>query len=244
VKIHVTTGLQSFGMIVTAEPYFAVTQPSNLIVAENVFWPDTAGWGQPIDTKFDLLERGAYTIDVPAAQLPATSAPPNTPLELMEAMNAVAIAKAAKADQYAPDALQKAQDFLAKAQDYLTRNQGRTPIGTVARGATESAEDARVLTIRKREQERLDAERRSMQEQTTQAQSEAQQSAAQAQQAAQERQKAEEARAQAEQQRQAAEQAKADALAQQQQAQAANQQAEQQRQEAEAARQAAQAQQQ
>lgn len=255
VKIHVTTGLQSFGMIVTAEPYFAVTQPSNLIVAENVVRPDTAGWEQPIDTKFDLLERGAYTIDVPAAQLPATSAPPNTPLELMEAMNAVAIAKAAKADQYAPDALQKAQDFLAKAQDYLTRNQGRTPIGTVARGATESAEDARVLTIRKREQERLDAERRSMQEQTTQAQSEAQQSAAQAQQAAQERQKAEEARAQAEQQaqnatteaeqqRQAAEQAKADALAQQQQAQAANQQAEQQRQEAEAARQAAQAQQQ
>ena len=83
---------------------------------------------------------------------------------LLEARNAVAIAKAAGARQYAPDSLAKAEDMLQRAEDYYQRKQGRTPIGTAARGATQMAEDARVLTLRRKEQEKLDAEKRASQE--------------------------------------------------------------------------------
>jgi outer membrane protein OmpA-like peptidoglycan-associated protein len=233
-KLGVTTDLQAFGMIVTAEPYFAVTYPSNLVVVENIIKYETKGWEEPINAKFDSLEGSQYTIDVKAADLPATNAAPNTPLELLEARNAVAIAKAAGADQYAGDSMAKAQDFLNRAEDYLKRKQGLTPIGTVARGATEMAEDARVLTLKTKEKERVEAEKRAMQEKTAKAQAEAQAEAARAakakaeaeeqerlrQQAEADREAAEKAKAEAEQMRQQAEAARAAALAAQQQAQA------------------------
>src|ERR1700690_4159099 len=135
-SLDVTTDLQAFGLIVTAEPYFAVTRPSNEVVAENIIRQTTKGFEEAIDAKFDLLEGGEYTIDMPAQQLPSATADPKTPLTLLEARNAVAIAKAAGAAQYAPDSLQKAEDYLARAEDYLRRKQGITPVGTAARGAT------------------------------------------------------------------------------------------------------------
>ena len=83
-KIDVTTDLQAFGLIVTAEPYYSVTHPSNEIVAENIIREgETKGFEQPIDTKFDVLEGGQYTIDVPADRLPATEADPRVPLDLL-----------------------------------------------------------------------------------------------------------------------------------------------------------------
>src|SRR6202161_1571979 len=157
-KIDVTTDLQAFGLIVTAEPYYAVTHPSNKVFAENILRQETKGFEEPIDAKFDVLEGKQYTIDVPADQLPSSQASANVPLDLLEARNAVAIAKAAEAKQYAADSLTKAEDMLQRAEDYLQRKQGRTPIGTAARGATQMAEDARVLTLRRKEKERLDAE--------------------------------------------------------------------------------------
>src|SRR5579864_4679354 len=163
-KIDVTTDLQAFGLIVTAEPYYAVVRPSNEVVAENVLRQETKGFEEPIDAKFDVLEGKQYTIDVPSDQLPSSQSNPNVPLDLLEARNAVAIAKAAGAQQHAPDSLTKAEDMLQRAEDYLQRKQGRTPIGTAARGASQMAEDARVLTLRRKEQERLDAERRARQE--------------------------------------------------------------------------------
>ncbi len=228
-KIDVTTDLQAFGMIVTAEPYYAVTHPSNKVVAENILRQETKGFEEPIDAKFDVLEGAQYTIDVPAEQLPSSQADARVPLDLLEARNAVAIAKAAGAKQYAPDSLTKAEDMLQRAEDYYQRKQGRTPIGTAARGATQMAEDARVLTLRRKEQERLDAERRATQE--AQAKAEADAKAAQEQAAQAQAQSDEDARrrAAAEQAQAEAERQQAAALAQQQQAQA----------ESEAARQAA-----
>lgn len=220
-KIDVTTDLQAFGMIVTAEPYYAVTHPSNKLVAENIIRLETKGFEEPIDAKFDVLEGAQYTIDVPAEQLPSTQADARAPLDLLEARNAVAIAKAAGAKQYAPDSLTKAEDMLQRAEDYLQRKQGRTPIGTAARGATQMAEDARVLSLRRKEQERLDAERRATQEAQEKAEADAraaQEHAAQAQ-----AQSDEDARrrAQAEQAQAEAERQQAAAQVQQQQAQAA-----------------------
>jgi outer membrane protein OmpA-like peptidoglycan-associated protein len=228
-KIDVTTDLQAFGLIVTAEPYFSVTHPSNTVVAENVVKQDTKGFEELIDTKFDVLEGAQYTIDVPADQLPSTQADPRVPLDLLEARNAIAIAKAAGAKDYAADSLAKAQEMLDRAEDYLRRKQGRTPIGTAARGATQMAEDARVLTLRRIEKQHLDAEARARQEAQEKAEADAraaQERATQAQAQSDEdaRRRAEAERAQADAQRQ-----QAAAQAQQQQAQA----------EADAARQAA-----
>ena len=161
-NVDVTTDLQAFGLIVTAEPYFSVVRPSNQVVAENIIRQETKGFEEAIDTKFDMLEGGQYTIDMPAQQLPSATADPKTPLTLLEARNAVAMAKAAGAEHYAADSLKKAEDYLARAEDYLQRKQGKTPIGTAARGATQMAEDARVLTLRRKEQERIANEKQAM----------------------------------------------------------------------------------
>jgi outer membrane protein OmpA-like peptidoglycan-associated protein len=231
-KISVTTDLQAFGMIITAEPYYAVTFPSNKVVAENEIKKDTKGFAEPIDAKFDVLEGGQYTIDVPAEQLPSSRASLKVPLDLLEARNAVVIAKAAGAQQYAPDSLAKAEDMLQRAEDYYQRKQGRTPIGTAARGATQMAEDARVLTLRRKEQAKIDAERQAQEAAKVQAQAEAAAAQQQAQQAQQAEQQAQQqaqadaaARAAAEQAQAQAQQQQAAALAAEQQAQAAQQQA-------------------
>jgi len=151
------------------------------------------------------------------------------PLDLLEARNAVAIAKAAGAQQYAGNSVAKAEDMLQRAEDYYQRKQGRTPIGTAARGAVQMAEDARVLTLRQKEREREDAVRRANEE----ARAKAQADADTAQKAAQDAQ----ARADADAQRRAeAERAKAEADLQRSQALLQQQQAQAQ---AEAARQAA-----
>lgn len=230
--MNATTQLQAFGLIVTAEPYFSVIRPSDKVVAENIIRQETKGFEQPIHAKFEMLESGQYTVDLPAAQLPASAADSKTPLDLLEART-VAIAKTAGAAQYAPDTLQKAENLLAQAEDYLRRKQGRTPVGTVARGATQTAEDARVLTLQKKEQERIAAEKRAMQEAQEKAEAEATASAeaeaqakAQAEEDARRRAQAEADQATAEKARAQAqlEQAKADAarsaaLAEQQKAQ-------------------------
>ena len=110
-SLDVTTDLQAFGLIVTAEPYFSVTRPSDAVVAENIIRQETKGFEEAIDAKFDMLEGGQYTVDIPAQQLPSATADPKTPLTLLEARNAVAIAKAAGAEHYAADSLQKAEDL-------------------------------------------------------------------------------------------------------------------------------------
>jgi outer membrane protein OmpA-like peptidoglycan-associated protein len=252
-KLTVTTDLQAFGLIVTAEPYFAVTHPSDVIVAQNVVLPGTKGFEEPIDAKFDVLEGKEYTIDVPVEQLPSTQAQPNVPLDLLEARNAVAIAKAAGAEQYASTSVMKAEDMLQRAEDYYQRKQGRTPIGTAARGATQMAEDARILALRKKEQEREEAARREAAEAQAKAQADADAAkrdadAAQAQSSedARRRAEAEAAQAQAEQQQaalqaqqqqtlaqaEAARKAAEDAQRQREQAEVQTQQAEQQKDEA------------
>ncbi len=201
---------------------------------ENVIRQQTKGWEQPIDAKFDMLEGSQYTIDVHATQLPSAAADPKTPLDLLEARNAVAIAKAAGASRYAGDSLRKAEDFLARAEDYLRRKQGRTPIGTVSRGATQMAEDARVLTLQRKEQERVAAEKQRMQLAQEKAEADAKASAeaearakAQAEEDARRRAQAEldqaaaeRARAQAQRDQAQAEAARTAALAEQQKAQA------------------------
>lgn len=225
-KLDVTTDLQAFGLIITAEPYFSVTRPSDKVVMENIIRQQTKGWEESIDAKFDMVEGAEYTVDLHAADLPSAKPDPKATLDLLEARNAVAIAKAAGADKYAGDSLAKAEDFLSRAEDYLRRKQGKGPIGTVSRGATQMAEDARVLTLKKKNQERIEAEKRALEEKRQQAETEAKAAAEREAQAKAQAEEDARRRAQAEADRQAAEQAKAEAERMKAEADAARAQAE------------------
>jgi outer membrane protein OmpA-like peptidoglycan-associated protein len=230
-SVHTTTDLQAFALIVTAEPYFAVMQPSDLIVAQNEIRRDTKGGIEPVDVTFELISRDAYNSQVQPINSPVYEVSNKTPLDLLEARNAVRIAKDAGADKYAPSELQKAQDSLNRAEDYYRRKQGSGPIGTSAREAAQTAEEARVMSIKRQQDEQAEQERKAAADRTAQAQADAQaqqaaaaqaqaqaaQSQAQAQQAQQAQQQAEQARQQAElSQQQAAQQAQQAELARQQ----------------------------
>ncbi|MGO9256976.1 MAG: OmpA family protein [Bryobacteraceae bacterium] len=158
-KLDATTELQSFGLIVTAEPYFAVTQPSDVVVMENFVRTDTVGTIEQVDAKYELLQRGQYTLNVNPADIKPLRLNSKTPLELYEARNAVQIARWTGAERYASDTFQKAVDGLENAEGYLTGRAGSKPIGTVAREAVQMAEDARIITIKKMDEERLASER-------------------------------------------------------------------------------------
>jgi outer membrane protein OmpA-like peptidoglycan-associated protein len=213
-KIRATCDLQSFGLIVTAEPYFAVTQPSNVVVMENFVTQQTNGTIEEVDAKYELLERGMYTVSVPPGQAQPITMNGKTPLALYEAENAVRIARWAGADRYASDTLQKAKTDLENAEALSARHKDSKDVVTDAREAVQNAEDARLITVRK-----IQAEQQAeAQQQSAEAQARAQQEAEQARAAADQK-----AREQAE-----AEAARAAALQQQQLAQAQAQQAEQQ----------------
>ena len=158
-KLDATTELQSFGLIVTAEPYFAVTQPSDVVVMENFVRPDTTGTIEQVDAKYELLQRGQYTLNVNPAEIAPMRLESKVPLELYEARNAVQIARWTGAERYAPETFQKAVQGLENAEGYLTGKAGKKPIGTVAREAVQMAEDARIITVKKIDEERLTNER-------------------------------------------------------------------------------------
>ncbi|MCX6623865.1 MAG: OmpA family protein, partial [Acidobacteria bacterium] len=108
-KLNVTTELQVFGLVVTAEPYYAVNRPSDLIVMENVVRADTKGKIEEIDAKYELLQRGQYSRLANPLELKLNQ---KLPLELYEARNAVQIARSVGADRFAAETFQKAVKSL------------------------------------------------------------------------------------------------------------------------------------
>jgi outer membrane protein OmpA-like peptidoglycan-associated protein len=225
-NIHVTTALQSFGMIVTAEPYFSVSEPSDVVVLENVIKPDqTSGVLEKVTANYYLLPRGTYaeTAGSHTVTNPITRNE-HSPLELYEADNALRIAQMTGADKYAPDIMAKAMLDLQNASEMDgSKHRDEKMEITNAREAVERAEDARVTTLRKIAAEKAKAE--------IAAKEQAQAEAAQAQvQAAQSQQQAMQSQMQAQQAQLAAEQAQAakaqaDAARAQAEAQAAEAQA-------------------
>ena len=154
-RLDATTELQSFGLIVTAEPYFAVTRPSDVVVMENSVRHDTGGTIEQVDAKYELLQRGQYTLNVNPAEIQPPRLSAKVPLELYEARNAVQIARWTGADRYAPETFQKAVRDLQNAESNLAGKAGTKAIGTVAREAVQLAEDARIIAVRKTDAERL-----------------------------------------------------------------------------------------
>jgi len=221
----VTTNLQSFGMILTAEPYFAVTMPSDVVVAQNFVINDkTTGVLETVNAHYNLLPRGAYAqTGGRHTVLDPISRNDRSPLDLYEAINAVQIADAEGAEQYATDSMATAKQDLYNAQQMDIHQKEMKQEITYAREAVQTAEDARILTIRKKQAE--DEARQRAAEEAAKKQAAA--SALAAQEAQQQQQQAEQQAEAAQQQQQQAEAAAATARAEQAKAQAAQQAAEQ-----------------
>jgi outer membrane protein OmpA-like peptidoglycan-associated protein len=158
-KIRVTTELQAFGMIVTAEPYFAVAQPSDVVVLENSVRDNTRGSVDIIQAKYDLLKRGTYLMNEDRRQLKLKPLEPGAPLDLAEARNAVMLARIAQADRYVGDTYQKAARLLTEAEDARARKRSNDAVMMPARQAVQTAEDARLISLQKQE-EAFQAEQR------------------------------------------------------------------------------------
>jgi len=170
-KIHVTTDLQAFALIVTAEPYYAVRQPSNVVVLENVIRRDTKGTIETVDAKYELMERGGY---IPTGyKFDPVVLNAKLPLEFFEARNALRIAQSEGAEQYAPGSYQKAVQLMNNTDEYATRkNVPNRPLIAVARETVQTAEDAREIAVKKMDEIRLANDRQASMD--AQAQSQAQ----------------------------------------------------------------------
>lgn len=155
-RIKTSTDMQTFGLIVTAEPYFAVTQPGDTVVLESVA-PESMGAGENIDAKYELLGRGTYGSANERIQNAIFGIDRSTPLELFEARNSVRIAHIAAGDKYAASILAKADQQLMQAETAYRQKQGKPAIESAARETTQTAEEARVMAVKQRAEDEAQA---------------------------------------------------------------------------------------
>ncbi len=157
-KLDVTTDLQAFALIVTAEPYYAVRQPSNVVVIENVVRQDTKGATETVNAKYELLERGGY---IPTGyKFDPVVLNAKLPLEFFEARNALRIAQSEGAEQYGGDSYQHAVRLMDSADAQATsKHIDKKRLIAVSREAAQTAEDARAIAVKKVDDVRLANER-------------------------------------------------------------------------------------
>jgi outer membrane protein OmpA-like peptidoglycan-associated protein len=196
-KVDVTTDLQAFALVVTAEPYYAVRQPSNVVVIENIVRDDTKGTTEALNTKHDFLERGGY---IPTGyKFDPVVLKTKLPLEFFEARNALRIAQSEGAERYAHDSYQHAVQLMNNADEYATqKNSPRKELIAVSREAVQTAEDARAIAVKRMAEERLANERQDSADAQAKSQGQADDAIRQKEQAQSDTAKAQAAKAQAE----------------------------------------------
>ena len=239
-RVKAITDMQTFGMIVTAEPYFAVNQPGNMVIMENVVTASTVGRQENIEAKYELLGRGTYASTNTHIQDAIFGIDRKTPRVLFEARNAVRIAHLTAAEKYAASITAKADQQLKQAEEAYVQKKDKSTVETLARETVGTAEEARVMAVKQRAEEEAQAkaaaDKRLAEEREAKARSDAETEGKRRQAAEQAQSQAEQARGQAEQARAQAETAKADAERMKLEAQQARQEAQKAQQEAESAR--------
>ena len=211
-EVKAITDMQTFGMIVTAEPYFAVTQPGDTVVAEN---SDTGG--ESIEARYELLARGVYSSSNTKIENAIFGIDRKTPLELFEARNAMRIARNASAEKYASASAAKAEQLLKAAEEAYSQKRDRKSVEAAARDAIQTAEEARVIAVKAKSEEeaqaKIAADKRAAEEREAKARAEADAEARRRKEADQAREQAVAAQAEAERLKQEAEKSAAAAAA-------------------------------
>ncbi len=158
-KLDVTTDLQAFALIVTAEPYYAVRRPSNLVVLENSVRSDTVGATEAVDAKFELIDRGGY---IPTGyKFDPVILNAKLPLDFLEARNALRIAQSSGAERYAAESYGKAVRQMNEADALAAgKHADRKVLISLSRETVQTAEDAREIAVKHIDEERAEAERR------------------------------------------------------------------------------------
>ena len=151
-KLDVTTDLQTFGLVVTAEPYFAVSQPTDRVVLENYARPDTRGRVEEITAQYELLGKNYLAFDRMPGELKPTLIDTSLPLDLQQARHSVNIAQWVGADRYAPDLMFRTRDLLHQAEEYFVKKAGAKPLSTIARSVVQNAEDARLIAMNRKQE--------------------------------------------------------------------------------------------
>jgi outer membrane protein OmpA-like peptidoglycan-associated protein len=232
-KIRASTNQQSFGLVLTAEPYFAISMPSEMVVAENTILPETLGKIEAVDAKYELLERGKYESGV----FEAFRIDPKLPLEIYQARNAARIGQWLGVDKYAIESWAKAEIELKNAEGYQSRKgNNRKSVQMTARDAVQIFEDARVIGLKRMDEERLANERRAAQERQARARAETEAETQRRKEEEEARKREEEARKRAELEREVESARRERAEAEKLKAELATAQESQRRAEAEAAR--------
>jgi outer membrane protein OmpA-like peptidoglycan-associated protein len=152
-KLTATTDLQAFALIVTAEPYYAVRQPSNVVVLENVIRADTKGTTEAVNAKYELMERGGY---IPTGyKFDPVVLSASLPLEFYEARNALRVAESEGAETYASASYQHAVQLMNNADaDAMNKHNDRKPLIAISREVVQTAEDAREIAVKKIDEQR------------------------------------------------------------------------------------------
>ena len=211
-EVKAITDMQTFGMIVTAEPYFAVTQPGDTVVLENA---DTGG--ESIEARYELLARGVYSSSNTKIENAIFGIDRKTPLELFQARNAVRIARNASAEKYAAASIGKAALQLQAAEDAYRQKRDRKSVEAAARDATQTAEESRVIAVKAKQEEetqaKATAEKRAAEEREAKARADADSEVKRRLEADQAREQAVAAQAEAERLQQEAQKAASEAAA-------------------------------
>jgi len=228
-QLKAVTDMQTFGMIVTAEPYFAVTQPGNMVVLEAQPASGGSGRVENVDGSYELIGRGVYSSSNTRIDNAIFGIDPHTPRELFEARNAMRIARNAGADKYATSTLSKAEQQLAAAEEAYRSKRDKKTVESAARDVVETAEEARVMAVKQKTEEeanaRIAAEKRAAEEREAKARADAEAEAHRRQAAEVARVEAEQAKIEAERMKQEAQQAAAEAARQKDEAEKARQSA-------------------
>jgi flagellar motor protein MotB len=167
-RLSTSTPMQTFAMIVTAEPYYSVTQPSEVVVMENVVGRNTIGKVQEVNATYELLPRKPFTYDVGSEPKAPTREVSKEQYEsitaLYQALNAIQIAQSQGADRYAPEQMARAREVYNKARAFPVSLSKE--IVSMAREATQIAEDGRAIAVKRAEADKAaDEQRRSSVEQ-------------------------------------------------------------------------------
>jgi hypothetical protein len=158
-KLDVTPDLQAFALVVTAEPYYAVRRPSNLVVLENAIRSDTVGASEDVDAKYELIDRGGYTPTGYKFDPLVLNA--KLPLEFFEARNAVRIAQSAGSEKYATTSYQNALRQMDEADAIATgKHKNEKSLIALSREVVQTAEDAREIAVKNIDDEDAETARR------------------------------------------------------------------------------------
>ena len=222
-QVKAITDMQTFGLVVTAEPYFAVSQPGDEVVLENA---EGAG-GETITATYSLLARGVYSSSNTKIDNAIFGIDRRTPTELFEARNAVRIANNANAGKYAADVMAKANEQLQAAEDSYRQKRDTKIVISMARDAVQTAEEARVISVKQKAEEdaqaQAAAEKQAAEARAAKARADAEEEAKRVQEAEQARKDAQAAQAEAERMKQEALAAAAEAAKAKEEAEQARQ---------------------